>query len=182
MGVTFSDNDWKAEFDGEGEFKLHLADHPGAVIFFWLDPIAYDSNHVAGELGTAAELLSYLKSNPNLVISGETTRTIDDGIEAMSFDLDLSSSAPKEDPSCPTPCYSYFFLNDSSGGFSFGTGLGEPVRIYLATVGSRDTTHLFAIALDNQNPTDAAGWTELTAKADGVLATVRLPDPLPPGQ
>jgi hypothetical protein len=42
MGVTFSDNDWKAEFDGEGEFKLHLADHPGAVIFFWLDPIAYD--------------------------------------------------------------------------------------------------------------------------------------------
>jgi hypothetical protein len=126
--------------------------------------------------------LSYLKSNPNHHLSGETNRTIYDGIEGLCYDLDLSSSAPKEDPSCPTPCYSYFFLNDSSGGFSFGTGLGEPVRIYLATVGSRDTTHLFAIALDNQNPTDAAGWTELTAKADGVLATVRLPDPLPPGQ
>ena len=182
MSVTFADNEWEVEFDGEGEFKLHLAEHPGSVIFFWLDPIAYDTDHVAGELGTAAELLSYLKGNPNLVIGGETTRAIDDGIEAMSFDLDLSSTAPKDDPGCPTPCYSYFFLNDSSGGFSFGTGLGEPVRIYLATVGSGDATHIFAIALDNQNPTDTAGWTALTAKADGVLATVRLPDRLAPAQ
>jgi hypothetical protein len=179
MSVTVSEDDWDINFDGEIEFKLVLADHPGAAIFFWLDPLAYDTDHVAGELGTAADLLSYLKSNPNLVISGETTRTIGDGIDALSFDLDLSASAPKEDPSCPTTCYSYFFLNDSQGGSSFGTGLGEPVRMYLASIGSGSTSHVFAIALDNQDPPDTAGWTELTAKADSVLATVRLPDPLP---
>ena len=180
MSVTISDSDWKVEFDGDGEFKLHLADHPGAVIFFWLDPIAYDTDHVAGHPATPADVLSYLKSNPNLVITGETTRPIGDGIDALSFDLDLSASAPKEDPSCPGPCYSYLFLNDSSGGFSFGTGLGEPVRMYIASIGSGTTSHVFAIALDNQDPPDTAGWTELTAKADSVLATVRLPDPLPP--
>jgi len=180
MSVTVSDKDWSINYDGEIEFKLVLADHPGAAVFFWLDPIAYDSDHVAGHPGTPAEVLSYLKSNPNLVISGETTRTIGDGIDALSFDLDLSASAPKEDPSCPTTCYSYFYLNDSQGGSSFGTGLGEPVRMYVASIGSGSTSHVFVIALDNQDPSDTAGWTELTAKADGVLATVRLPDPLPP--
>jgi hypothetical protein len=180
MSVTVSDNDWIVNYDGEIEFKLVLADHPGAAVFFWLDPLAYDGDHVVGHPGTPAEVLSYLKSNPNLVISGETTRTIGDGIDALSFDLDLSASAPKEDPSCPTTCYSYFFLNDSQGGSSFGTGLGEPVRMYLASIGSGSTSHVFAIALDNQDPPDTAGWTELTAKADSVLATVRLPDPLPP--
>lgn len=180
MNVTFSDNDWQVEFDGDGEFKLHLTDHTGAVIFFWLDPIAYDSDHAVGHPTTPADVLSYLKSNPNLVISGETTRPVGDGIDALSFDLDVSASAPKEDPSCSGPCYSYFFVNDSSGGFSFGTGLGEPVRMYIASIGSGATSHVFVIALDNQNPLDTAGWTELIAKADGVLATVRLPDPLPP--
>jgi hypothetical protein len=180
MSVTVSEDDWDINFDGEIEFKLVLADHPGAAIFFWLDPLAYDTDHVAGELGTAADLLSYLKSNPNLVISGETTRTIGDGIQALSFDLDLTAGAPQENPECSGPCYSYFFLRDSQGGSSFGTGLGEPVRIYLADIGSGDTAHLFAVALDNQDPPDAAGWTELMAKADGALATLRLPDPLPP--
>jgi len=180
MSVTISDKDWVVNYDGEIEFKLVLADHPGSAIFFWLDPLAYDMDHVAGHPATPADVLSYLKSNPNLVISGGTTRTIGDGIDALSFDLDLSASAPKENPGCPGPCYSYFFLNDSQGGSSFGTGLGEPVRLYLASIGSGNTSHVFAIALDNQDPPDTAGWTELTAKADSVLATVRLPDPLPP--
>jgi hypothetical protein len=186
MTITLDDTRWIGTLDSPWAFVIRLAEHPGATMLLWLDPSAIDGDRlIPGASDTPVALLRLLKSNPNLVISGETTRTIADGIEALSFDLDLSENAPRVDPSCAlrnkttygrSPCYSYF----SNGGAPFGTAKGEPVRMYLAEIGDEGTRHILLVILDNADAADAAGWTQLTAAADGILASLRLPDTLPP--
>lgn len=159
--------------DTDVELALRLADHPTAAMYLWLDPTAYDSDHeVAGVADTPASLLAWLQSNPNLVISDVSTRTIDDEIQAQRLSLDLSDSAPKEDPTCPAACYSYFLVSD--GLENFGTGTGEPVQLYLATIGTGETSHLLLIVLVDGDPADAEGWAQLTGASTGMLNSLRL--------
>jgi hypothetical protein len=192
MTITVPDGRWISTLDSPWDFVLRLVDHPGATMWFDLDPSASDGDRIIpGASDTPASLLSRLKSNPNLIISGETNRTLDDGIEALSFDLDLSESAPPVGPTCaltskantfngkggrPPSCYSYLIMT----GLPFGSAKGEPVRMYLAQIGDEGTRHILLVILDNADAADAAGWTQLTAAADGILASLRLPDTLPP--
>jgi hypothetical protein len=194
MTITLNNTRWIGTLDSPWAFVIRLADHPGATMLLWLDPSAIDGDRlIPGASDTPVALLRLLKSNPNLVISGETMRTIGDGIEALSFDLDLSENAPRVDPSCalrnkttygrspttygPSPCYSYF----SNGGAPFGTAKGEPVRMYLAQIGDEGTRHILLVILDNADAADAAGWTQLVAAAERALPTLRLPARLPLG-
>jgi hypothetical protein len=91
--------------------------------------------------------LGWLKSNPRLVVRDQTKRTLDDGLQALSFDLDLSATASTEDPSCPTLCYSYLSVNEPTE--PYGTAKGERAYMYLTTIGSGATSHILLIVLDN---------------------------------
>jgi hypothetical protein len=122
--------------------------------------------------------LGGLKSNPKLVVRDQTRRTIDDGPQALSFDLDPSATAPTEDPSCPTLCYSYLSVNEPTE--PYGTAKGERAHMYLTTIGSGATSHVLLIVLDNGDPADPEGWTQLTRAAKNVLASLQLPTVLPP--
>jgi hypothetical protein len=188
MTITLDDTRWIGTVDGPWAFVIRLADHPGATMLLWLDPSAIDGDRlILGASDTPVALLRLLTSNPNLVIGGETMRTIGDGIEALSFDLDLSENAPRVDPSCALrnktaygrglECYSYL----SNGGAPFGTARGEPVRMYLAQIGDEGTRHILLVILDNQDPEDVEGWTQLVAAAERALPTLRLPARLPLG-
>jgi hypothetical protein len=190
MMITVPDGRWVSTLDSPWAFTLRLADHPAATMYFNLDPAATDGERVL-PADTPSALLSRFKSNSNLVISSVTNRTIGDGIAAQSFGVDLSDRAPHVDPSCaltskahpfngrqrPLSCYSYFTL----GGQLYGSAKGEPVMMYLAQIGGEGTRHILLVILDNLDPSDSAGWTELVPAADEVLATIHLPATLPLG-
>jgi hypothetical protein len=122
--------------------------------------------------------LGWLKSNPRLVVRDQTKRTLDDGLQALSFDLDLSATASKEDPSCPTLCYSHLSVNEPRE--PYGTAKGERAHMYLTTIGTGATSDILRIVLDNGDPADPEGWTQLTRAAKNVLASLQLPTVLPP--
>jgi hypothetical protein len=190
MMITVPDGRWVSTLDVPWAFTLRLADHPAATMYFDLDPAATDGERVL-PADTPSGLLSRFKSNSNLVISSVTNRTIGDGIAAQSFGVDLSDRAPHVDPSCaltskahpfsgrqrPLSCYSYFTL----GGQLYGSAKGEPVMMYLAQIGGQGTRHILLVILDNLDPSDSAGWTQLVPAADEVLATIKLPVRLPIG-
>jgi hypothetical protein len=190
MVITVPDGRWVSTLDSPWAFTLRLADHPAATMYFNQEPAATDGERVL-PADTPSALLRRFKSNSNLVISSITNRTIGDGIAAQSFGVDLSDRAPHVDPSCaltskahpfngrqrPLSCYSYFTL----GGQLYGSAKGEPVMMYLTQIGGEGTRHILLVILDNLDPSDSAGWTELVPAADEVLATIHLPATLPLG-
>ncbi len=71
------------------------------------------------------------------------------GTEATSIDLDVSPTAPRSDPSCPGPCLVYFVW--PRFGFDYGTGRGEPIRLYFASLGTGTKAHALVISIDTPN-------------------------------
>jgi len=120
-----------------------------------------------------------LKSNKNLIITGPRRTTIAGHIPALSVDLNVTSKAPRCDPSCPVPCIGYFIFR--APGFppkdTYGTGRGEPVRLFFAHVGP--PTHILAVNVDTPN---AHVFAKMNAVAAKLLASLRLPSKLPSRQ
>jgi hypothetical protein len=177
MKVSLPSGGWTVSEDAPGELKFAAPAGPmdGAVIGFWLDPRASAAHGlVLSHVGrTPAALIKWLRGNSNFVVSAPATRRIAHGLLAKSVNLDLSVTAPREDPSCPGPCLTYFVIRGPGYNHEFGTGRGEPIRFYFATLRrGNKRTHTFVI--DVYAPS-AKAFRAVTLSAEKIVAGLRLP-------
>jgi len=188
MTVTLPDDGWWSSHDSPGEFNVRLIAHPGAAVFFWIDPIPVkDHLVVAGVPNTPVGILTWMRGNDYLVISapfGVSAPTgvsiLGGGITALSVRAHVTDLAPPEGPAClGGPCVDYFRFRDRQAYITYGTGLGEPVRLYLATIGSGSSTHMLLVSVDEQTESDPAVFSLLQAGADKILLTLHLPSKVP---
>jgi hypothetical protein len=127
---------------------------------------------------TPAALVDWLRRNPSLVVTSPTTRRIAHGrLVTTSVDLDLSVRAPREDPSCPGPCLSYLAYRGPGSAFAFGTGLGEPVRLYFGRVRRGGAEHTLMISVDAPSKQIFAKTMPAVTQ---ILESLRLPKSVSP--
>ena len=176
MKVTVPNRGWTIFEDQPGEFNLAApaGRMGGTNIHFWLDPHATAPHGVLlrGVGGTPTALIRWLRQNPDFVVSAATTRRIAGNLAAKSVNLNLSATAPREDPSCPGPCVTYFVFKGPGYNFPYGTGRGEPVRLYFATIPSGHAEHTFTISIDAPS---SKAYGAVIRTAEEILASVRLP-------
>jgi hypothetical protein len=176
MKVTVPNRRWTIFEDHPGEFNLAAPAGPmgGTNIHFWLDPHATAPHGVLlrGVGRTPTALIRWLRQNPDFAVSAPTTRRIAGNLATKSVNLNLSATAPREDPSCPGPCLTYFVFNGPGYNFSYGTGRGEPVRLYFATIPSDRAKHTFTISIDAPS---SKAFNAVIRTAEKILASVRLP-------
>jgi hypothetical protein len=176
MTATVPSGQWKVYEDQPGEFNLQAPSGPAANshIHFWLDPLPTKARGVLvhGVKHTPTALIAWLRHNPNLLVSSPVTRRIAGGRATKSVNLDLKATAPREDPSCPGPCLTYFKFRGGHYDFPFGTTRGEPVRLYFARLGDGRTKHTFAISVDAPS---AKAFHAVIGPAEKILTSITLP-------
>jgi hypothetical protein len=185
MRVTFPPGGWSGAEDSAVEFKLlppkaQSEDTP--AIRFWIDPHAAPACSVRvlpADVSTPAKIVTWLKANKNLIITGPERTTVAGEIPALSVDLDVRSTAPRCDPSCPIPCIGYFIFRAPGvpPTDTYGTGRGEPVRLVFAEIGP--PAHLFVVNVDTPN---TRAFARMNAVAAKLLVSLRLPPKLPSRQ
>ncbi len=197
MRVTVPGSGWVSHQDSTTEFKLSP---PGsdpanpAVIRFWIDPrvsTPCTDKVLPLKLNTPASAVRWLRTNKNFAISSTGRATIAGHFAALTVDYEVSPTAPKCDPKCPAPsCIDYFaFMGGPQPDATdlapthtrgikdgFGTGAGDPVRLYFAQIGVPGRLHLFVVGVETPNGRDQTG---LRADAAAMLARLHLPTELP---
>jgi hypothetical protein len=174
MKVTVPASGWAVYEDHPGEFNLASPDGKmgGTNIHFWLDPYASTPHdrpiRTAGTTPTA--LIRWLRGNPSFIVSAPVSRRIAHGTGAASVDLDVSATAPRSDPGCPGPCLVYFVWPHF--GFDYGTGQGELIRLYFATLDTATKPHTLVISIDTP---DAQTFTAVIPTAEKIIDSVQLP-------
>jgi hypothetical protein len=174
MKVTVPASGWAVYEDHPGEFNLASPDGKmgGTNIHFWLDPYASTPHdrpiRTAGT--TPAALIRWLRGNPSFIVSAPVSRRIAHGTGAASVDLDVSATAPRSDPGCPGPCLVYFVWPHF--GFDYGTGQGELIRLYFATLDTATKPHTLVISIDTP---DAQTFTAVIPTAEKIIDSVQLP-------
>jgi hypothetical protein len=103
-------------------------------------------------------------------VSAPVRQRIAHGIKATRVDLDISAPAPRSDPGCPGPCVDYFVWPHF--GFVYGTGRGEPIRLFFAALGTNAGRHTFVISIDTPN---AEAFSAMVSIAEKIIDSVRLP-------
>lgn len=199
MRVNVPGSGWISHQDSTTEFRLDPPGYPvdtqtTPVIRFWIDPrVTTPCTDIVlpYKVTTPASAVHWMTTNPNFVVSGVGRTQIARHIRALRVDYDVSPSAPKCDPNCPdVSCIDYFAFmggpqpdaTDLAPGHTpgikdgFGTGAHDPVRLYLAHIGSPSHSHLFMVGIETPNGNDL---TELRAEAAKMLAHLRLPAKLP---
>lgn len=182
MVMTVPDAGWLLQEDKVGTFVLNAPRGPlsGGRILFFLDPYPLGPHGKAAPVlnvgHTAPALIDWLRHDPRFVASTPVTRRIAGGLAAASIDLEVLASTPREDPQCTSPCTTWLSIVQHGPGhrygFQYGTGHGEPVRLYLATLGSGTPSHVLAVLVDT--PSHAA-FKPLVATAQRILAGAKLP-------
>lgn len=182
MRVKIPAGGWVGGEDSPVEFKLlPPADKSNETpaIRFWIDPHAAPvcaTRVLPVDVSTPTKMVRWLKTNKNLIITGPRHATIAGHIPALRVDLDTTKNAPRCDPSCAGPCIGYFIFR--APGMpptdTYGTGRGEPVRLYFARIGS--PRHLFTVNVDAPNK---RVFKRMDAVAGKMVATLRLPSKLP---
>ncbi len=165
MKVTVPTDGWTVFEDHPGEFNLS-APAPGAMtgtnIHFWLDPYVSTTNdqpnHGVGRTPTA--LIAWLKNRAVFHVSATSRRKIAGSVRALS--VDLESTTPTD----------YFAFRGPDYSFPYGTGPGEPIRLYFATLGSGASAHTFVISIDAPS---AKAFAAVAPTAENILASVKLP-------
>jgi hypothetical protein len=176
MKVTVPSANWRLQEDMPGEFNL--AAPPGGdkatLIKFFLDPIpTAPGGVILTKVGrTPAALVAWLRQNANFVVSAPTKKRIAHSLTATSVKLDVSAKAPKEDPTCTTPCVTYFVFHGPNYDFPYSTEHGFPLRLYFATLHRGTKTHTFLISVE---PSSAAALMTILPVAERILRSVRLP-------
>jgi hypothetical protein len=182
MKVTVPNAGWKVHEDHPGEFNLAspAGRMSGTNIHFWLDPIAAAQHGlVVPDVGrTPPDLIRWLRRNPNFVVSAPKTRRIAGGLAAKSIDLDVAAIAPREDPGCTAACVTYFVFKGPHYAFPYGTGRGEPIRLFFALVGTGKAPHTFTVSIDTPSPT---AFKAVIPIAQRILASVKLPNKISAG-
>jgi hypothetical protein len=173
---------WAGIEDSPIEFKIQPDNAPNQDVpafRFWIDPHAAPAcgvRFLPVDVSTPTKMVSWLKSNKNLIVTDVHRTTIAGHIPATSVELNVARRAPRCDPSCPAACIGYFIFRAPgiTPTDTYGTGPGEPVRLYFAQIGR--PTHLFAFNVDTQNK---HVFAKLSRVATRILATLRFPSKLP---
>lgn len=174
--------DWKLGEDSKLELKLlppHSRNADTPALRFWIDPHASTpctDVPLRVDLSTPAKAIAWLRSDKNLVVSAPRRTTVGKkAIPASYVDLNDSRHAPKCSPACTGPCIDYFlFFAPGVDPEPYGTGRGEPVRLYFAKIGP--PADLFVAGIDTPSAAEFAKLTPIAAK---IIRTVRLPKKLP---
>lgn len=193
MRVRVPAGGWHSSQDSPDEFKLNPPHAASTTIRFWIDPRASapcTDKVLPVNITTPARAVSWLRSNKNFVVSTPKRTTIAGHLSALRVNLNVAAAAPRCSRVCSGPCIDYFLFfrgvvpsPDLASGHTpgatdvFGSGRGEPVRLYFAEI--RKPSHLFVVGIDTSN---AKASKNLTAVAKKMLATLRLPANLPLGK
>jgi hypothetical protein len=197
MRVNVPGSGWTSRQDSTTEFKLSPPGYPNPdsapVIRFWIDPrvsTPCTDKVLPLRLTSPASAVRWMTTNKNFTISATKRTTIAGHLRALTVDYDVSPSAPKCAPACPSSCIDYFmfmggpqpdatdFAPTHTPGIKdgFGTGAGDPVLLYFARIGRPSHSHLFMVGVETPNGNDQA---RLRAEAATMLAQLRLPTNLP---
>ena len=174
---------WSVHFDNGHAFALASPDGPppvGDQIAFFLDPYASAGDGpthpggrpLAGVSRTPAGLVAWLRQNRALVVSPPAT--VKAGHPLLTWrtvDIDLAASAPREDPGCPGPCLSYLAFRGPGYPFSYGTGRGEPARLYFTSVRIGTVVRTLAIAVDSPS---RVTFKAILPAAEAIVASLRV--------
>jgi len=176
MTMTVPDDSWQVHEDHYGEFNLqeHTGPAKDTHLHFWLDPYAAATHGVIlpNVKRTPAALVAWLRHDPRFVVTPPVRRRIAGGLVALSVDLDVAKTAPKEDPSCPAACVTYLVGKGARYHFEYGTGFDNPNRFYFANLHSGDARHTLVVAVDTLSP---AAFAAAIPAVERILASVRLP-------
>lgn len=197
MRVNVPGSGWVSHQDSTTEFKLSPPGYSdpdtAPVVRFWIDPrvsTPCTDKILPLTLTSPESVVRWLRANKNFIISGTGRTRIAGDLAALRLDYDVSPRAPKCSPSCTSSCIDYFMFmggpqpdaTDLTPGHTpgikdgFGTGAGDPVRLYLAHIGPPSHAHVFMVGVETPSGQDLAG---LRAAAAKMLAQLRLPAKLP---
>jgi len=182
MRVT-TPSGWTVGEDSQIELKLYppaqfmgIGDSTG--IRFWIDPHAStpcSDKALPVSIATPARAVAWLQGDKDLLITNLRHVTIAGHVGAMRLDLDNSLAAPKCQPDCKVSCIDYFLFRAGGETAPYGTGRGELVRLYFATIGP--PTHTLVVGLDAQNK---RVFDRLSPSLASIVASLQLPQNLPP--
>jgi hypothetical protein len=164
------DAGWVSPEDSTSEFSLASGEDG---IFFWEDVYPVEGGErVKGVPVTAAGVLHWFRSSPQVDVSGATTGSIG-AIPATVVDVSLAPDAVNEEDNryCRARTCALFL------GFPRWDGpwgiAGEQVqRFFLADVAYGGVEHLFVAVV---YPDDPADMETFAARAERVIGTVRVP-------
>ena len=180
MELTVPDG-WQSLEQDAGEFNLFPLDHPADHLFMVKDVAAVTTDGsfkiVQDVPQTVDGLTDYWRNDPNLVVSPSQPATIGDGIDAVTYVITVSPDAAFADPGCPVyPRCADFFTDPKYWDGPYGVGAPAAVRLYLATIRSGDTPHLFIIGLEGE---DEAALARLTEDAAPIISSLKIPASFP---
>jgi serine/threonine-protein kinase len=174
---------WTVRLDNAHAFALKSPNGPQAVaeqLAFFLDPFASSGDGpqhpggapLTGVSRTPTGLVTWLQGNPAVVATRPGTVKIGSPVlTARTVDIDLSAKAPKEDPGCPSACLSYLAFRGPGYRFPYGTGKGEPARLYFTSFRIGTEVHTLAIALDS--PTRKS-FDDVLPVATAIVKSLRV--------
>ena len=164
---------WESGEDSTGEFNAWAKRNPDSRVVFWEDAYATKPGslqRVGSARRTAASLLAWLRSNPNLTVSKPTTGKIGT-LRASVVDIGVADGAVNDDPTCPAKSCANF-LGYPQWGEPYGIAGKSVSRFYLADVRYGGKRHLFVAVIE------ATGASQLKAflpEARKLIASVPVP-------
>ena len=172
MTLSFAKG-WESGEDSTGEFNAWAKRNPDSRVVFWEDPYATKPGslqRVGPPRRTAASLLAWLQSNPNLTVSKPTTGKIGT-LRATSWTSASRTVPSTTTPSCPAKACANF-LGYPQWGEPYGIAGKSVSRFYFADVRYGGQRHLLVAVIE------ATGASQLKAflpAASKLIASVRVP-------
>ena len=178
-GTTFrlADDGWFNTEDEPGEFNLRRVDHPNAAIFLWIDPVPLMNEVPVPNLqATRDGVLRWLQHHPYLTAGKVTKVSLGGDPNAVSLRVAYRPHGPSGPDCGGATCFDLFHFEGPGHNFDYGSGLGEPLRLYLAEIVVGGMPHTMVVSVVEQDPADRAAFPALESAAAVVLATMTVGD------
>lgn len=136
LTITLPDGGWHIGEDGPGELKLDRVSDPLQELKFLAPPTPVRGGEpVTGVDPTPEGLVTWLRSNPDLVVTAPASLVIAGRIEARWVDVSVAPTAKNDDPQCPDlPCVLFFKFDADMYHFDFALANHQTVRLLFAPV------------------------------------------------
>jgi hypothetical protein len=167
--------EWTIHEDSPTEYAIERNGSEYRLIF-WKDVHPTVAKHnidpVQGVSQTTKGLLTWLRANPNLVVTPVAQSTIGSSIPATAVDVSVSPTAINDDPQCPEkPCANFLGYPGWDG--PYGMAGKSVTRFLLADVVRDDgSKHVLVFAIEARSKADLQARLSV---AEPVIATVQLP-------
>ena len=173
---------WSIAANQSGALSLIPPGHPGARLFVWIDLHAVKSTGVGHgttvltHVGrTPARLVSWLTTNPDLLVVAPPRPTRIAGIPGTTLTIGVSRSANYGDPGCPNNPRCADLFTSHFWQTPYGIGGTEEVKLSLVRIKSAARQHTLFFALDAGTGTDNKTLISLESIARSMVSSFRLP-------